>query len=214
MNSTFTVKRSKPKREFYIPKGSQKIDLSRHHLPSEVHDAVVYVSDLTDGDEYLTFNVSNLVAIGFHGKAQKPDFFNRFRNEEQMERQISEFVRSRVSHLKMIAEHKEKMKKPHNLKVGDILYSSWGYDQTNIDYYQVIAVTKRMVTIRSIAQSIDSSEGNYDYVVPLKDSFFGKPMKKLVDASCEEPYLSMNSYSIASPWDGTPLLQTSPYAGH
>ena len=206
MNSTFTVKRSKPKREFYIPKGSKKIDLSKHHLPSEVHDAVVYVSDWKDGDE--------LVAIGFHGKAQKPDFFNRFRTTEQMDIRIAELVRSRVSHLKMIAEHKEKMKKPHNLKVGDILYSSWGYDQTNIDFYQVIAVSKRMVTIRSIAQSTDSSEGNYDYVVPLKDSFFGKPMKKLVDASCEQPYLSMNSYSIASPWDGMPLLQTSPYAGH
>ena len=27
-----------------------------------------------------------------------------------------------------------------SLRVGDILYSSWGWEQTNIDFYQVIAI--------------------------------------------------------------------------
>jgi hypothetical protein len=30
-----------------------------------------------------------------------------------------------------------KRQMPHSLKVGDILYSSWGYDQTNISFYVV-----------------------------------------------------------------------------
>lgn len=39
-------------------------------------------------------------------------------------------------------------------QVGEILVSSWGYDQTNIDYYQVTKVTKASVQIRKIAKSV------------------------------------------------------------
>lgn len=28
------------------------------------------------------------------------------------------------------------------VEVGDVFYSSWGYDQTNIDYYKVVGLTK------------------------------------------------------------------------
>lgn len=37
----------------------------------------------------------------------------------------------------------------HSLKVGDILSASWGYEQTNVDFYQVIALKgKTMVTVK------------------------------------------------------------------
>jgi hypothetical protein len=46
----------------------------------------------------------------------------------------------------------------HTLKVGDVLYSSWGYDQTNIDFYQVTRlVGKQSVEVREIA-----SESTYE----------------------------------------------------
>jgi len=93
------------------------------------------------------------------------------------------------------------------VKVGDIFNCSWGYDQTNQDYYQVIAINKRTVTIREIAsQHIDKSTGNNmaAYVVPVKDSFVGEPMKKLMQFSDGKPYLTITSYSSASLWDGKP----------
>lgn len=70
-------------------------------------------------------------------------------------------------------------------EVGDILASSWGYDQTNINYYQVVGVTPsgKSVRIREIAQSIVRSEaGGLDYVVPVKDSFLDKShLRRFVD---------------------------------
>jgi hypothetical protein len=33
----------------------------------------------------------------------------------------------------------------------DIYYDSWGYEQTNIDFYQVVGVTEKSVVIRRIA---------------------------------------------------------------
>jgi hypothetical protein len=35
-------------------------------------------------------------------------------------------------------------------QVGDVYYASWGYDQTNIDFYQVVARTPRTVRVRLI----------------------------------------------------------------
>jgi len=38
----------------------------------------------------------------------------------------------------------------HGVKIGDIFYTSWGYDQTNIDYFEVVAVTAKMATVKPI----------------------------------------------------------------
>jgi hypothetical protein len=58
-------------------------------------------------------------------------------------------------------------------KEGDILHHSWGYEQTNCDFYQVVAVTKSTVTLRPIAcKPVPGSEGFMtDKVMPDKDHF-------------------------------------------
>jgi hypothetical protein len=38
-------------------------------------------------------------------------------------------------------------------KVGDIVTSSWGYDQTNVDFYKVTAVKNSMIEIRQLSQT-------------------------------------------------------------
>ena len=42
-----------------------------------------------------------------------------------------------------------------SLRVGDILYSSWGWEQTNIDFYQVIAIRGSAVDLRQLDQRND-----------------------------------------------------------
>jgi hypothetical protein len=57
-------------------------------------------------------------------------------------------------------------------KVGDILYGSWGYDQTNIDFFQIVEVGNRSLKIRKIASSSvrDTSWCSAE-VAPIKDCF-------------------------------------------
>ena len=38
------------------------------------------------------------------------------------------------------------------VNVGDIFVCSWGYDQTNIDYYKVLEVKNKSVVISAIGQ--------------------------------------------------------------
>lgn len=55
---------------------------------------------------------------------------------------------------KFISEYERNNTKATNtLKVGDVLYSSWGYEQTNIDYYKVVAVKgKTMVGVVKLGE--------------------------------------------------------------
>lgn len=47
----------------------------------------------------------------------------------------------------------------YGVKVGDIFVSSWGYEQTNVDFYQVIAlVGKHSVRVREVAPEIINEE--------------------------------------------------------
>lgn len=52
-----------------------------------------------------------------------------------------------------------KTKTKHSLKVGDILASSWGYEQTNNSFYRVEALKgATMVTVREVYLGIKESE--------------------------------------------------------
>jgi hypothetical protein len=58
------------------------------------------------------------------------------------------------------AARKAERSKPHNLKVGNILVSSWGYDQTNAGCYEVArVVSTKSVEIQKIAKHSGGEDG-------------------------------------------------------
>jgi hypothetical protein len=103
--------------------------------------------------------------------------------------------------------------KTKQLEVGDILYSSWGYDQTNIDFYKVKRLAgKTMVELVPIESKLAETLQNSPYqdmVVPYPANE-GKPFRRKIQGD----YVRLNSYSGASLWDGKPLAQTNSYYGH
>jgi len=68
-----------------------------------------------------------------------------------MERIRQEAERFR-RHDEAVARSSEEFRR--SLRVGDILYSSWGWEQTNIDFYQVIAIRGSAVDLRQLDQRI------------------------------------------------------------
>lgn len=169
-------------RDFYIPKGSVKI------TPKGVN-AEIYIYELT----------GKVYALGFSGKRNKPDFHNRFRTLQSREDTITTYIANRLAHQTYkddLAAKRRGFK--HGYKVGDLLHYSWGYDQTQCDYFQVVDRTNSTVTIRAIGgKTVDKGpgwSGMSCFYSAVKDSFLSKsePFIKRVQYSENGPgYISM-----------------------
>ena len=128
------------------------------------------------------------VMLGFSGKRAKPDFHYRFASVERADAYRAKWFESlnTTAQAKQArkAEKAAKMAEGHRLAVGDVLVASWGYDQTNYDYYQVTRlVGSRSVEIRELAQSRGETHWMQGDCVPVKNSFVGEPMVKRVTES-------------------------------
>jgi len=85
-------------------------------------------------------------------------------------------------------------------KVGDVFYTSWGYEQTNIDFYQVVDVKGESVVIRPIADETVDYANLSGKKKAKKDSFTGTPMtKRLRYSENGNPSFKIASYAWAHP---------------
>ena len=139
-------------------------------------------------------------AIFFTGKQSKPTWHYKFHTVDQMKDKIKETVSRLMSWEDKKVERKEERKNTvADIKVGDLYCSSWGYDQTNVDFYQVTEVKGKSFTIKEIAsKTVEGSAGDYggmaDRRVAVKDAFLDEtkypPLTKRS--------LKLNSYSWLS----------------
>jgi hypothetical protein len=121
---------------------------------------------------------------------KKPLFNYRFRSVERMVEFCNEWIERVETNINSQNELKAKKKEAqkvmnHNFKEGMIIYNSWGYDQTNIDFYQVIESKEKSVILREIASStVAGSEGFMSASIkPIKDYFIGEPILKRINIS-------------------------------
>ena len=185
--------RRKLTREFYIREGSQKV-------ASKEAPVVFYLYN-----QRLNGEPS---AQCFIGKAVKPSWAYRFKTEAARE----EFMKEQIEKVKASEERKAKYKAEKKAKqnnslyeIGDIFYSSWGYEQTNVDFYQVVGkVGETMLKVREIAkESVEGSEGFMsDSVVAVKDAFIGGAFK------CKAGEYIKVGHTSAGKWDGRPKCRS------
>ncbi len=110
-----------------------------------------------------------------------------FQNEEKRN-EYAENVIKKVQQALLLKEESKKAELEirnnmnHGYKVGQVLYDSWGYEQTNIDFYQVVEVSEKSIKIRSIAGELVPSSHGHDYgkTRPVVDSFSGEVILKKV----------------------------------
>jgi len=187
------------------------------YLPREVRGTPPDIPEGTDMQvwryEVPTEQGIKLYAIAFVGKQSKPIFHYRFRDEAHREREIEHQAESRRKTLAYKEERKrERREYKHDYEVGDILSSTWGYDQTNVDFYEVTAVPgPKTVELRKIAQRTVSSEGQSDTVVPEPGEYISASMRKKVSPGGS---VKITSYSYASKWSGRPMYATAYGWGH
>ena len=176
----------KPQREFYIPKGATKVT-------DKKSDAVVYVFTTAKGFP---------AGVAFHGKAQKPDWRFSFRDQAHLEKRVTEHFAWRQAKADAEKERRANDAKPHSIEVGHIFEDSWGYEQTNVDFYQVTRVIgPRTVEVRQIGRDLIEATGSMSgRCMPKLNAFTGEPMVKRVTRG----RITTNTRGGAGLWDGKP----------
>lgn len=103
------------------------------------------------------------------------------------------------------------------IKTGQIVYNSWGYDQTNIDYYEVVKTTACFVFLRKL-KSVKTETGFMcgpctpvlgEYATPYGDEP-AVTKHKVYKGFDNDPRIKFE-YGCGSVWDGKPQ-QCSWYA--
>ena len=145
-------------------------------------------------------------AICFAGKAVNPTWYYLFRSEEAMLAQVAKTVNNRIARAAEVAKYKAERLAPTNLKEGDILYCSWGYDQTQVDFYKVKEVVgNNRIKIVSMTAIVAKQSTGADYMVAGEEK--GTPMLKV--ANGRQNSVKITSFSNAYLWDGQPKYETA-----
>lgn len=87
------------------------------------------------------------------------------------------------------------------VKVNDVFISSWGYEQTNIQYFQVVRIAgKTMIEVREIEkESIDNPHYMCATVKPKLNCFKNeKTIKRKVQHYSRHPLIELTPYANAS----------------
>jgi hypothetical protein len=149
-------------------------------------------------------------------KAQKPYVHGYFRSWQMREDKIRDDIRNFRDYQQYKVEQRAENAPTDDdiakVQVGTIFCWSWGYDQTNVDFFEVTEKRGRKVIVRAIAQeSVSGSEGFMsDSVIPLPHNFLEdndpqlpRTLTKIVKFNNREPNLSME-YGWAGLWSGKP----------
>lgn len=183
------------------------------YVPSGMVEFKPEMPEYTPGLCAVYVDLERNIAIFYKGKGTKHLWYNRFRNPEDMKKKILTTISGLMAWEDKKKERKEARKAPTGLKLGDILYTSWGYDQTNVNFYQVVGLSgKQTVQLQEIASTtVEGAGGPTTYVSAVKDRFI---TEKVTTHRAVNDRVRINSYASAYLWDGKPKYETGLGWGH
>ena len=180
------------KREAIIPTGSLKIQ-------DKQSSAVVYLFKRYD----------RFCAMAFDGRKFKPVFKFGFFSEKAREQRVTQYFERVRRNEGFTKAHKAKKAAPHNLELGHVFYTMWGYEQTNINFYQVIEIKgAKTVVLRELKQIRNATGDMQGTCAPALDDFCddSKPIMRRVGA---DKQVKISDCQFGRLWDGKPMNWTA-----
>ncbi|MET1995961.1 hypothetical protein [Enterococcus faecium] len=110
--------------------------------------------------------------------------------------------------------------KETKINVGDIYYSSWGYEQTNVTFYQVVRRTEKTVWFQPIKKEcVEILSSMSENVLPVPNAFTSNPLihsadgrlRKRLKGSDGQTFYGSKSWDTLYRFDGQPVYQSSYY---
>ncbi len=170
--------------------------------------AVKVAHKLSDAVAYLYTNPQGRpTVVAYAGKSAKPAMWFQFSNEAAREKRVIAFFAARAASLAHKAERKAARNKPHQLQLGHVLVASWGYEQTNIDFFEVTKVVgPHTVEVRPIRSIIDPTLVDQGRALPKGGDYTGPATRHRVSNGDS---VKIDDVRRASLWNGRPMSWSS-----
>lgn len=141
----------------YFVVGSEKIEwpeIKRVVYASHEHNIII----VWDGNRKKPVSNYRYNAEGF-----KLALESEISMSERRIQEIKDYEQKCIDECKAILE---------NTKIGDVFYASWGFEQTNIDYYQVVAIKGKKFSFRKLKSECDyNNHYMTGYCLPIENEF-------------------------------------------
>lgn len=172
-------------------------------------DANFYIAGHAKIIEY-TINETGFCLIVFMKRRSNPVEHTRYRDKTTRDLEVDKkrifYTNQKKEEDKILEERKQQVKE--NFKVGAILYTSWGWEQTNIDFYQILEVKGSTVTLQEIKQHKTIQRDDSGKCVAMKDAFIGEKFKRRIN---KWGSVKITEYASASLYNGQELYYSSYY---
>lgn len=185
---------SNTKKIRWIPENAEEL------RPSDAPEHVVYLYTTKQGHP---------AAVAYQGKKNKPILNYAYQTEEQRLKHLNEQRAWWARDYKTHQAYKAEKSAPSELKPGDIVYCTWGYDQTNVDFYEVLSLTpsRKSATIQHL--KFKNAEYNaYQMTgtaVPLPGQY-NEPAGTFRTVGKDKVRTEHSKYAAhARKWDGCPV---------
>jgi hypothetical protein len=139
-------------------------------------NAVVYTYESETGIPY---------ALAYSGRRMKPDFHYRYGSLEKRSEAIESYFKGIQSRANCKLETKQRQAKNRDeflkkVAVGSLFYTNWGYEQTNVEWYQVTRLKGCTVSLREIAADVTETSSMSGTSKPIKGQFVGEELKRII----------------------------------
>lgn len=151
---------------------------------------------------------NELIVMGFSGRSKKSKFYLIFGTLERRNEYIEVFFENQKKNIikkKKLQEERSKLNHD-NIELGTIYYTSWGYEQTNGEFYQLIEKKgKKTLILKEIGGKQVSSGMDCGYFEPIKDEFISKD---LLETRVGSMYLGKSYHRHLSKYSGTAVYRS------
>ena len=164
-----------------------------------------------DAEFYLHEMAGKFYAVGFIGSAGRPAFHYSFRSLAARDGFLARQMESLQASAKYKAERKAKSQAlACKLEVGHILVTSWGYDQTNREFFKVIDKKGKQTLIVQEVEQISANTGNEPAMTgkSLPGEAFAKNSKPYTIRVTHGDHVKIEGH-YASVWNGRPVDWTA-----
>lgn len=139
-------------------------------------------------------------------------FNYRFKTVEIMTKYVTNYAKSIFDNICQKQQQKANRlneRKNHGIEVGQIYYNSWGYDQTNVNFYMITSVKGQKIEFVEIAQNAESTKWDYGYTMPDSSKIISEKMTAI--ATGRQKFKVWKSRYQVSIFDGKPKYYSTGY---